>query len=86
MNQDQQHHTYRLSTTLLGAAVLLAVAVLAFAEPVFAQWLNRFTFLGFPAGFYLAAQGSIIVFVVLVFWAARRQESLDRKFGATDDA
>jgi putative solute:sodium symporter small subunit len=34
--------------------------------------LNEIKFLGFPFGFYMAAQGSLIAFVVLCFWNAPR--------------
>ena len=47
----------------------------------FADALNGFSFLGFPAGFYMAAQGSLIAFVVLLFWFARAQNKLDEEFG-----
>jgi putative solute:sodium symporter small subunit len=43
--------------------------------------------LGFPLGFYMAAQGSLIVFVVQLFLFARQQNRIDQEFGyAEDDA
>ena len=47
--------------------------------------LNGASFLGFPLGFYMAAQGSLIVFVVLIFWFARTQDKIDREFGVAED-
>lgn len=47
----------------------------------FAGALNEFSFLGFPLGFYMAAQGSLIVFVVLLFWFAKAQDSIDEDCG-----
>jgi putative solute:sodium symporter small subunit len=41
--------------------------------------------LGFPLGFYMAAQGSLIVFVVLIFWFAHRQNRIDAEFGVAED-
>ena len=40
--------------------------------------LNRFSLGGFPLGFWFAQQGSIYVFVVLVFIYARRMDRLDK--------
>ena len=41
--------------------------------------------LGFPLGFYMAAQGSLIVFVVMLFVFARQQDSIDREFGFAEE-
>jgi putative solute:sodium symporter small subunit len=47
--------------------------------------LNNIVFLGFPLGFYMAAQGSLIAFVILIFWFAARQDAIDREFGVAED-
>jgi putative solute:sodium symporter small subunit len=47
--------------------------------------LNEFTFLSFPLGYYMAAQGSLIVFVVLIFWFASRQNQIDEEFGVAEE-
>jgi putative solute:sodium symporter small subunit len=41
--------------------------------------------LGFPLGFYMAAQGSLIVFVVMLFMFARQQDKIDREFGVHEE-
>ncbi|MBT3263474.1 MAG: DUF4212 domain-containing protein [Acidiferrobacteraceae bacterium] len=51
----------------------------------FADSLNNFSFLGFPLGFYMAAQGSLVIFVVLIFWFVRRQHSIDEEYGVAED-
>ena len=52
---------------------------------LFAVQLNNITFLGFPLGFYMAAQGSLIVFVILCFWNASAQNKIDEEFGVAED-
>lgn len=42
--------------------------------------LNRFTVFGFKLGFWFAQQGSIFVFLLLIFYYARRMNVLDRKY------
>jgi putative solute:sodium symporter small subunit len=42
-------------------------------------------FIGFPLGFYMAAQGSLIVFVVAIFWFANKQNAIDEEFGVADE-
>jgi putative solute:sodium symporter small subunit len=50
--------------------------------------LNRFRIpgTGFPLGFWFAQQGSIDVFVVLIFVYVWRMNRLDAKFGVAEDA
>jgi putative solute:sodium symporter small subunit len=54
---------------------------------MFVRYLNEFTIpiLGFPLGFYMAAQGSLIVFVVQLFLFARQQNKIDREFGFAEE-
>ena len=47
--------------------------------------LNQFKFAGFPIGFWFAMQGSIIVFVVLLFVYMRLMNKLDEKYQLGDE-
>ena len=51
----------------------------------FANSLNAFTFLDFPFGFYMAAQGSEIAFVITLFWFVRAQHTIDRECGFAEE-
>jgi len=51
----------------------------------FVESLNSIRFLGFPLGFYMAAQGSLIAFVVMLFLFAKRQDTIDREEGVAED-
>ena len=59
--------------------------VFSFVVHWFADALNGTSFLGFPLGFYMAAQGSLVVFVVLIFWFARAQDNIDRECGMAEE-
>jgi putative solute:sodium symporter small subunit len=48
------------------------------------DWLNQYHLFGFKLGFWFAQQGSIYVFVALIFIYARKMRALDRKFGVED--
>ena len=50
----------------------------------FAGSLNSIVILGFPLGFYMAAQGSLVAFVVMLFLFARKQDSIDREEGVAE--
>ena len=43
--------------------------------------LNTFQFFGFKLGFWFAQQGSIYVFVILIFTYVILMNNLDKKFG-----
>jgi putative solute:sodium symporter small subunit len=65
---------------------LIVWFIFSFGIHFFVNWLNTIQiFFGFPLGFYMAAQGSLIVFVVLIFWFCSRQNSIDREFGVAED-
>ncbi|HRF08439.1 MAG TPA: DUF4212 domain-containing protein [Xanthobacteraceae bacterium] len=51
----------------------------------FAPALNKIVIFGFPLGFYMAAQGSLIAFVVQLFMFAKQQDKIDREFGVAED-
>ncbi|MGH8707029.1 MAG: DUF4212 domain-containing protein [Burkholderiales bacterium] len=50
----------------------------------FANELNAISFNSFPLGFYMAAQGSLVVFVVQLFIFARQQHKVDVVFGMAE--
>jgi putative solute:sodium symporter small subunit len=54
---------------------------------MFVKVLNHVTIpiLNFPLGFYMAAQGSLIAFVVMLFVFAKQQDKIDREFGFAED-
>jgi putative solute:sodium symporter small subunit len=54
---------------------------------MFVNVLNQFTvpILKFPLGFYMAAQGSLIVFVVMLFMFAKQQHRIDREHGYAEE-
>lgn len=51
----------------------------------FASGLNQVTFFDWPLGFYFAAQGSLVVFVVQLFIFAKQQDRIDREFGVAEE-
>ena len=51
----------------------------------FAPQLNKISFMHFPLGFYMAAQASLVVFVVQLFVFAKQQEKIDRECGMAEE-
>lgn len=53
---------------------------------VLVEPLNRLRFFGFPLGFWMAQQGSIYIFVLLIFAYALWMDRLDRRYGVKLEA
>ncbi len=50
-----------------------------------ADLLNQFSLCGFKLGFWFAQQGSIFVFVALIFVYAAKMHRLDKKYDLHED-
>ena len=74
--------TTRLMLTHLGTWVFFGYVIHMFVNQLNAI---KIPILGFPLGFYMAAQGSLIVFVVMLFVFAKQQDKIDREFGMAED-
>ena len=74
--------TTRLMFIHLGIWFFFGYVVHMFVKP-----LNTIIIpvLNFPLGFYMAAQGSLIVFVVMLFLFAKQQDRIDREFGMAEE-
>ena len=74
--------TSRLMLTHLAVWFFFGYVIHMFVVP-----LNKITIpiLNFPLGFYMAAQGSLIVFVVMLFMFAKQQDKIDREFGFAEE-
>lgn len=65
--------------------VLLIWFFFAYFLHIFVGSLNEISFIGFPLGYYFAAQGSLFAFVLLVAWFARKQNKIDEEFGLAEE-
>ena len=52
---------------------------------LFVDWLDQFQIAGFPLGFWFAQQGSMYVFVILIFVYVRLMNTMDRKYDVHED-
>ena len=81
---DQSRQYWRANLKLM--ALLLAVwFTVSFGFGILlADVLDNIRFFGFKLGFWWAQQGSIYVFVILIFVYAAVMKRLDRKYGVGD--
>ena len=78
MSNKEKHWEKTRGLMVLTLAIWFVFGYLIF---MFGSSLNEGSFLGYPLAYYMCAQGSIIAFVVLIFWFANRQEKIDEEFG-----
>ena len=77
----QRHWTRTRNLTWL---VLALWFIFSMVSPWNAKGLNEYSFLGFPLGYYMCVQGSLIVFVLLIFFQNWRQDAIDDELGLDD--
>ena len=82
------HRTYWIRNVRYVTALLLVWFVVSYGLGILlVEPLNRIRFpgSGFQLGFWFAQQGSIYVFVVLIYVYVRLMNRLDREFGVSED-
>ena len=66
--------------------VLLAIwFVVTYVVSFFAVQLNSIVIIGFPLGYYMAAQGSLVVYVILIFVYAKKMNRMDREYNVHEE-
>lgn len=81
----QRHSAYWRANLKLLAKLLAVWFIVSFGFGILLKdFLNEIPFFGFKLGFWFAQQGSIYVFVALIFVYVRRMAKIDREFGVED--
>ncbi len=79
------HLYWRENLKLLGLLLVIWFAVSFGAGILFVDQLNQIQIGGFKLGFWFAQQGSILVFVILIFVYAARMKTIEKKYGVGDE-
>ncbi len=85
MAENQQREAHWAKTRNLMIIHLSIWFVFAFLVHWFANALNGISFLNFPLGYYMAAQGSLFAFVIQLFIFVKQQDKIDRAYGMAED-
>lgn len=80
MNEHQRQSYWRANTALIRNLLIIWGLVSLVFSILLVQPLNGIRFFGVPFGFWMAQQGSILVFVGLIFIYAVQMDKLDRKY------
>lgn len=83
---DQRHQAYWKANIKLVVGCLVVWGAVSFGAGILlVDFFNQFHIGGYPLGFWFAQQGSLLTFLVLVFYYAIRMNRLDRQFGVNED-
>ena len=82
--QDQSKAYWRANLALLRKLLLIWLVVSLGFGIALADWLDQFQILGFKLGFWFSQQGSMLVFIVLIFFYSWRMNVIDKKFDVDD--
>ena len=85
LTEEQKKSYWRYNITLTTVLLIIWLVVTYFISGLWAGWLNQFSFLGFPLGYYMAAQGSLAIFVIEIAVYARLMNNLDIKYGIREE-
>lgn len=83
MHLSEKHRDYWRRNLRITALLLAIWFVVTFVVSFFARELS-FKFFGWPFSFWMAAQGALIVYCVLIWFYARTMNRLDREYGVDE--
>ncbi|MDX2217710.1 MAG: DUF4212 domain-containing protein [Burkholderiales bacterium] len=77
MQLTEKHVDYWRKNLRISAILLLIWFVATYVMAYFARELATINFFGWPLSFYMAAQGSLIIYVVIIGYYAMYMRKLD---------
>lgn len=83
MQLTNKHREYWKRNLRLTAVLLAIWFVVTFVVAWFARELNAIEIIG-PVGFYMGAQGALIVYVLIIWFYARTMNQLDKQYGVQE--
>jgi putative solute:sodium symporter small subunit len=83
---DDVSKSYWSAVLGLLTKILIVWFLVSFGAGIlFADMLNNFKLGGYPLGFWFAQQGSMYIFIALIFYYAKKMGEIDRKFDVHED-
>jgi len=85
LTEQQRQEYWRYNVRLTTVLLVIWFVVTYIISGLMAGWLNQFTVLGFPLGYYMAAQGSLAIFVVEIAVYAKLMNDKDIEYGIREE-
>ena len=83
MQLSARHHEYWRKNLRITALLLSIWFFVTFVLVFFARELD-FKFFGWPFSFWVAAQGALVVYCVIIWYYARYMNKLDIEYGVAE--
>ena len=84
MQLSNKHKQYWQRSLRITAILLSIWFVVTFVFIYYARELSGINIFGFPLGFYMGAQGALIVYVLIIWFYARYMNALDQEYGVSE--
>jgi len=84
MQLTEKHQEYWRKNLVYTGILLFVWFLVTFVEAWYARELNGITFLGFPLGFYMSAQGSLAIYVAIIGIYAILMRKLDLEYNVDE--
>jgi putative solute:sodium symporter small subunit len=84
MQLTEKHEEYWKRNLRLTAVLLFIWFLVTYVMGYFAIPLAKINFFGWPLSFYMAAQGSLVIYVVIIWYYARAMRKLDLEYGVDE--
>ena len=86
LTEQQKKEYWRYNLRLMVILMTIWFVVGYLLSGLWAAELNKVSFLGFPLGYYMAAQGSLAIFVIEIAVYARLMNKKDLEYGIYEEA
>jgi putative solute:sodium symporter small subunit len=83
MELSARHEEYWRKNVTITLILLAIWFVVTFVVGYFARDLS-FNFFGWPFAFYMGAQGSLVIYVLIIWFYARYMNRLDQEYGVDE--
>lgn len=80
-SKENREAYWKANLKLMGILLAIWFFVSYVCGVLFVDELNTIHFAGFKLGFWIAQQGSMFVFLALIFIYAKKMNTLDKKYG-----
>ena len=84
MKVSENHQSYWRKNLRITAILLAIWFVVTYVVSYFARDLS-FTVLGWPFSFWMASQGSLVIYVLIIWYYASYMNKLDQEHGVAEE-
>ncbi len=81
---SEKHKEYWGKNLKITGILLFIWFVSTFVMGYYAKELGEINFFGWPLSFYMGAQGSLIIYVLIIWYYARAMSKLDEEYGVAE--